>query len=133
MDVQIPAPKLMELQRGRDGTRTRRTRNRRVRLRYPAALVELALLLCGTIGVPRVASGLGLGKSTVYRWTSAHRTAWMSAIHWTRAVVHSRENDVITELLSRCARAGFHVRSSLLSADADSKVAESEESISNER
>jgi len=103
-----------------------------VRLRYPAALVELALLLCGTVGVPQVASGLGLGKSTVYRWTSAHRTAWMSRSSMDTSECSGRETDVIAELLSRCQRAGFHVRSSLLSHAGNSIAVESEALQANE-
>ncbi len=94
----------------RDGVRSREARHRRVRSSYPAALVELALVLCGTVGTREAASVLGVGMSTVYRWMGLHRTAWMP-----RNVVHNDGrpiDDVVVALSTRCERAGFSVRSS---------------------
>jgi AraC-like DNA-binding protein len=100
----------------RNVARSRCNRSRRVRMSYPAALVELALLLCGTFGALRATSELGIGKSTLYRWRNAYRTAWMPRYrkgldgrpdHWT---------EVSSELYARCERAGFSIRSSLLRA-----------------
>jgi AraC-like DNA-binding protein len=90
--------------------RTRAPRHRRVRSSYPAALVELALLLCGTVGIREAASFVGVGTSTVYRWMGLHRTAWMP-----RNVVQTdgrHINDVVGALSNRCQRAGFSMRSS---------------------
>jgi AraC-like DNA-binding protein len=92
----------------RDGVRSRIARHRRVRSSYPAALVELALVLCGTVGTREAASTLGVGMSTVYRWMGLHRTAWMP-----RNVVHNDGqpiDDVVVALSTRCERAGFSLR-----------------------
>jgi AraC-like DNA-binding protein len=92
----------------RDGARSRIARHRRVRSSYPSALVELALVLCGTVGTREAASTLGVGMSTVYRWMGLHRTAWMP-----RNVVHNDGqpiDDVVVALSTRCERAGFSLR-----------------------
>ena len=94
----------------RDTVRCRASRHRRVRSSYPAALVELALVLCGTVGTRAAASTLGVGMSTVYRWVGLHRTAWMP-----RNTVPTGGQpvaDVVVALSDRCERAGFSVRSS---------------------
>jgi AraC-like DNA-binding protein len=94
-----------------DGECSRTARNRRVRLSYPAALVELALVLCGTVGTRKAASALGVGMSTVYRWMDLHRTAWMPRNFLRTDGQPAQIADVVVALSTRCERAGFRVRS----------------------
>ena len=100
-----------------DDGHSRATRNRRVRLSYPAALVELALVLCGTVGTRKAASALGVGMSTVYRWMDLHRTAWMPRNFLGTDGEPAHIADVVVALSTRCERAGFRVRSPLLNRD----------------
>lgn len=111
-DSQIAIP-------GRAVARSQSKRSRRVRMSYPAALVELALLLCGTFGALRATSDLGIGKSTLYRWRNAYRTAWTPRY---RKGVDGRPNhwtEVADELYARCEKAGFPIRRPALRAAGD--------------
>jgi AraC-like DNA-binding protein len=105
--------------------RPRRTRNRRVRLGYPAAWVELALMLSGTVGNRKAASMLGVGMSTLYRWIGKHRTAWMPRNALRTDASPTRTAEVIAELSTRCEHAGIRVPSSLLNQIADRPPLES--------
>jgi AraC-like DNA-binding protein len=87
---------------------------RRVRFSYPAALVELALLLCATADKRQVASALGVGISTVYRWAGTHRTAWMPTGFLRTDGTVTQTADVISVLAARCEQVGFRVGSTLL-------------------
>ena len=109
-----------------DAARSRTARNRRVRLSYPAALVELALVLCGTVGTRKAASVLGVGMSTVYRWMDLHRTAWMPSNFLRNDGQPAQVADVVVALSTRCERAGFRVRSSLLSRNGNLSTADCE-------
>jgi AraC-like DNA-binding protein len=100
----------------RDVARSRTNRSRRVRLSYPSALVELALLLCGTFGAVRTTSELGIGKSTLYRWRNAYRTAWTPRYRKGVDGRPDRWSEVARELYARCERAGFPMRASVLRA-----------------
>ena len=100
--------------RTKTGERSRRVKAiRRVRLSYPAALVELALLLCATADKRQVASALGIGISTVYRWAGTHRTAWMPRGFLRTDGSLTQTADVISALSARCEQAGFRVSSTL--------------------
>jgi AraC-like DNA-binding protein len=94
-------------------------RTRRARLSYPAAFVELALLLCATADKREVASALGVGISTVYRWVGAHRTAWMPRDSLRTNVPVTRTAAVISALSTRCEQAGFRISASLVNRRAD--------------
>lgn len=86
-------------------------KNRRVRLNYPAALVELALVLGSTVGTREAASALGLNLSTIYRWIGQHRNAWVPRNSSFIREQPERISDVISTLFTRCERAGFPLRS----------------------
>ena len=109
-----------------DGERSHVARNRRVRLSYPAALVELALVLCGTVGTRKAASALDVGMSTIYRWLELHRTAWMPRNFLRNDGRLAPIGDVVVALSTRCERAGFRVRSPLLNRDNERSAAECE-------
>ena len=96
----------------------RAKRSRRARLSYPAALVELALLLCATADKRHVASALGVGISTVYRWVGMHRTSWMPRDSLRTDGSLTRTADVISALSTRCEHAGFRVSPLLLNGNA---------------
>ena len=99
---------------GSDIAPSRCSRSRHVRMSYPAALVELALLLCGTFGARRATSELGIGLATLYRWKNAYRTAWTPRY---RKGIDGRPNrwdEVASQLYARCERAGYPMRYSLL-------------------
>jgi AraC-like DNA-binding protein len=106
----------------RSATKVERSRRakriRRARLSYPAAFVELALLLCGTTGKREVASRLGVGISTVYRWVERHRTAWMPRDFLRTDGPLAHTTDVISALSTRCEHAGFHVSASPVNRNA---------------
>ena len=93
-------------------------RTRRARLSYPAAVVELALLLCATSDKRDVASALGVGISTVYRWVGTHRTAWMPRDSLRVDGSVTRIADVISTLSTRCEHAGFRVSPALVNRKA---------------
>ncbi len=122
MSFRIKTPDKRIACSSRNLSRPRHNRSRRVRMSYPAALVELALLLCGTFGASRATSELGIGKSTLYRWRSAYRTAWMP--HYRKAIDGrpDRWDEVASELYARCERAGFCIRSSSLRASVGAHV-----------
>jgi AraC-like DNA-binding protein len=95
----------------------RAERSRHVRISYPAALVELALLLCATMGKRQAASALGVGMSTVYRWVDTNRTAWIPRETLRTDGPAADTADVISALSARCEHAGFHVSRSLVNRD----------------
>jgi AraC-like DNA-binding protein len=80
-----------------------------VRISYPAALVELALVLCATVGKRQAASVIGVGVSTVYRWVEMHRTSWMPRGSLRTDGPATFTADVISELSKRCEHAGIRV------------------------
>ena len=102
---------------GLDERHRKARKNRRVRLNYPAALVELALVLGSTVGTRQAASALGLNLSTIYRWIGQHRNAWVPRNSSFISEQPKRAADVISILSSRCALAGFPLRSPLLNVE----------------
>ena len=129
MTVQIGMTEMATIVRDHRIARPRRTRNRRVRLSYPAAWIELALMLSGTVGKRKAASILGVGMSTLYRWIGMHRTAWMprNALRTDASPIHIAE--VIAALSTRCQHAGIRVPSSLLNRTGERLPSESRASI----
>lgn len=110
MNLQTEISDSTSIRRGKIAERSRRVKAiRRARLSYPAALVELALLLCATSDKRQVASALGVGISTVYRWAGTHRTAWMPRGFLRTDGSFSHTADVISTLSARCEEAGFRV------------------------
>lgn len=114
MSMQLMRPDQRIALPGRDIAQTRRNRSRHVRMSYPAALVELALLLCGTFGARRATSELGIGLATLYRWKNAYRTVWTPRYRKGIDGRPDRWDEVASQLFARCERAGFPMRSSLV-------------------
>ena len=124
LNFQTTTAEVESIRQGNKIERSRRTKRiRRVRLSYPAALVELALLLCATAEKRHVASALGVGISTVYRWVGIHRTAWMPRDSLRTDASLSCTADVISALSTRCEHAGFRVSPSLASGSANAATA----------
>ena len=114
-----PTTNSVDFQWGNWIQRSRRAKRiRRARLSYPAALVELALLLCASADKRQVASALGVGITTVYRWVGLHRTAWMphDSLRTDGSLAHTA--DVVSALSERCAHAGFRVSPLLVNRNA---------------
>jgi AraC-like DNA-binding protein len=127
LNVQTTTTAVTTIRHGNTIERSRRAkRTRRARLSYPAALVELALLLCATADKRDVASALGVGISTVYRWVGTHRTAWMSRDSLRTDGSLTRTADVISVLSARCEHAGFRVSPSLVNRNANAARSASE-------
>ena len=119
MNLQPTTTAVSIIRHGNTIERSRRAkRSRRARLSYPAALVELALLLCATADKRHVASALGVGISTVYRWVGMHRTSWMPRDSLRTDGSLTRTADVISALSTRCEHAGFRVSPLLLNGNA---------------
>src|SRR3984957_17069461 len=119
LNVQTTTTAVTTIRHGNTIERSRRAkRTRRALLSYPAALVELALLLCATADKRDVASALGVGISTVYRWVGTHRTAWMPRDSLRTDGSLTRTADVISALSTRCEHAGFRVSPLLLNGNA---------------
>ena len=83
------------------------SRLRQVRLSYPAAFVELGIVLARMFDKREVSRTLGLPLSTLYRWVSESRGR-------AAASVEPREADAlktrIEELVAECEHFGFGVR-----------------------
>jgi AraC-like DNA-binding protein len=121
LNLQTTTSAATTIRHGNTIERSRRAkRSRRARLSYPAALVELALLLCATADKREVASALGVGISTVYRWVGTHRTSWMPRDSLRTDGPLTRTADVISALSARCEHAGFRVSPSLVNCHAHS-------------
>src|ERR1700749_2382984 len=106
-DIAIDARSML----GFDERHRKERKNRRVRLNYPAALVELALVLGSTVGTRQAASALGLNLSTIYRWIGQHRNAWVPRSGSFNSEQPQRTADVISTLLTRFERRGLPLRS----------------------
>jgi AraC-like DNA-binding protein len=77
----------------------RASRRRRVRLNYPASLVQLAVNLQQRLGVRRTAGILGLQLSTLYRWVGHHNAAYR----------HAHARPCPPDLAARYGESGFPV------------------------
>lgn len=91
---------------------SRLPRKRRVRASYPAELVELALMLCSTMGKREAARYLGVALSSVYRWVRNQR-ATRTARRFVGAdgkVVSPAE--LVVTLSAQCERVGLTLRPS---------------------
>lgn len=78
-------------------------RTRRVRIRYPNSIVELAVALSCAFDKQRIASSLSLPRSSVYRWTAQARTSHDTAV--------SRD---LGRLVDACESDGISVREAVL-------------------
>lgn len=81
-------------------------RNRKVRLSYPAAYVELVLLMAQRHGMRKVAEAFGLPLSTLYRWRERAPAATLMASASPEVVSDSR----MGEIVNACAAHGFDVK-----------------------
>jgi AraC-like DNA-binding protein len=92
--------------RPNDGDQPAR-RRRRVRLNYPAPLVQLAVNLQQRVGIRRTAGLLGLQLSTLYRWVGHHNAIYQ----------RNHTNPVQPfppDLAARCRESGFPVDGAVL-------------------
>jgi AraC-like DNA-binding protein len=91
-------------------------RRRRVRLSYPAPLMQLAVSLQRSIGVRRAAGLLGLQLSTIYRWIGRDNAIY-------RHVPPNPSSPCLPDLVARCRDLGFPIDGSTFLHSAE--VAES--------
>lgn len=129
MNVQTTLPDLEIVHRRYPVARSRRVKSsRRVRISYPAALVELALMLCATVGKRRAASVIGVGVSTIYRWVEMHRTSWMPRGSLRTDGPATFTADIISALSKRCEHAGIRVNAPASNSGTTSETAHSVDS-----
>lgn len=81
-------------------------RHRQVRLSYPQALVELALLLALRHDRRNCAKALGLPLSTVYRWLEGYRRQPERIVR-----IRSSGPEWLDALITACEAHGFYLRS----------------------
>ena len=88
-------------------------RRRQVRLSYPPAFVELALLLALRHGRRASARVLGLPLSTVYRWLDDCRRQPERLARIESSDLQSSDPDRLKQLIAACEAHGFDLRSRL--------------------
>jgi AraC family transcriptional regulator len=99
-----------------------RFRRRRVRLGYPAAFVELALVMSDRLGTRQAAAMLDLNLSTMYRWMGQHRNIWAPRYLSFNGEQNSPTSEVIASLCSRCEKAGYPLRLNGVRSQTESAV-----------